>query len=92
MRQHTEIPMQPIEDDEARELGRTLSDIGIGDDDRKNLIRLVCGIAAIDNPVTRQEVAAEAVYSIYLNLEHIFNEVGGYVARVYEEAQKGGGA
>lgn len=89
MKQHTEIPMRPIEDDEARELGHNLTDIGISDRDRKNLITLICGIAAINNQVTRQEVAAEAIHAIYLNLDGIYRETGAFVARIYAENQEG---
>lgn len=88
-KQHTEIPMQPISYSEARELGHSLTDIGIDDRDRKMLITLICGIAAIGNETTRQEVAAEAVHAIYLNLDGIFTEVGAFVACVYTETQKG---
>lgn len=87
--QHTEIPMRPIGDLEARDLGHSLTDIGISDRDRKDLITLICGIAAIENPVTRQEVAAEAVHAIYLNLDGIFHEAGAFVSRIYAESQKG---
>jgi hypothetical protein len=89
-KQHTKIPMQPIEDREAHELGHSLTDIGISDRDRKDLITLVCGIAAIDNQVTRQEIAAEAVHAIYLNLDEIYHETGTFVARIYAETQEGG--
>lgn len=87
--QHTEIPMQPIEDSEAQEIADALTGIGISDRDRKNLITLICGIAAIDNEVTRQEVAAEAVHAIYLNLDAIYHETGAFVAGIYAKMKKG---
>jgi hypothetical protein len=89
-KQHTEIPMLPISDSEARDLGHSLTDIGVSDRDRKDLITLICGIAAIDDEHARQEAAAEAVQAIYLNLDSIFDEAGGFVARIYSEARKGG--
>jgi hypothetical protein len=87
---YTEIPMQPIDHNEARSLGNNLTDIGISDNDRKDLIMLICGIAAIDNPINREEVAAEAVHAIYLNLDGIFHETGAFVARIYKARRKGG--
>lgn len=87
--QHTKIPMQPIEDDDARCIADELTNIGISDRDRQNLIELICGIAAINNPVTRQEVTADAVRAIYLNLDGFEGETGAFVARIYAESQKG---
>jgi hypothetical protein len=88
-KQHTEIPMQPIGDNEAQELAHALTDIGISDRDRSNLMTLICGIAAIDNEVTRQEIAAEAVHAIYLNLDGIYRETGAFVASIYAKMKKG---
>ena len=86
--QHTKIPMQPIEDDDARYIADELTNIGISDRDRQNLIELICGIAAIGNPITRQEVTADAVRAIYLNLDGFEGEAGAFVARIY--AERGG--
>jgi hypothetical protein len=90
IKQHTKIQMQPISDSEAREIGHDLSSIGVDDRDRCNLIMLICGIAAINNPVERQEVAETAVHAIYLNLYELFDEVAAYVARIYAESIKEG--
>jgi len=83
MKQHTKIPMQPISDEDARHIADDLTSIGIDDRDRKNLITLLCGIAAIENPVTRQEVTEDAVRAIYLNLDGLSGEVGAFVSRIY---------
>jgi hypothetical protein len=83
--QHTEIPMRPISESDARSIASNLTNIGIDDGDRKDLILLICGIAAINNPITRQEVAADAIHAIYLNLDGIFAEAGRFVAGIYAE-------
>ncbi len=93
--QHTKIPMRPISDDDARRIADDLTSMGVDDRDRKNLIGLICGIAAIDDSLTRQEVTEWAVRAIYLNLDGFSDEVGSFVACIYaedearEEARKG---
>jgi hypothetical protein len=90
--QHTPINMRPTSEDDARRIADELTNIGIDDHDRKSLITLICGIAVIDNPIRRQEVAEVAVYAIYKNLNGIFDEVARFVAGIYaeEDKQKGG--
>jgi len=90
--QHTPINMRPISQDDARHIADELTSIGIDDRDRKSLIVLICGIAAIDNPIRRQEVAEMAVNAIYMNHDGLFHEVGRFVAGIYaeEDQQKGG--
>jgi hypothetical protein len=90
--QHTPINMRPISQDDARYIADELTSIGIDDRDRKSLIVLICGIAAIDNPIRRQEVAEMAVNAIYMNHDGLFHEVGRFVAGIYaeEDQQKGG--
>jgi hypothetical protein len=86
--QHTKIPMQPISDNDARDIADDLTNIGISDHDRKKLIELICGIAAIDDPVIRQEVTADAVRAIYLNLDGFEAEAGAFVERIYAEQKE----
>jgi hypothetical protein len=90
--QHTPINMRPISEDDARRIADELTNIGIDDHDRKSLITLICGIAVIDSPIRRQEVAEAAVCAIYQNLDSLFDEVARFVAGIYaeEDEQKGG--
>jgi hypothetical protein len=90
---HTDIPMQEIDEDEAAELAEEIS--GGADDydpERKALIRLVCGIAAIKDEEYRHGVAADVARIIFLNLSSIEKEVGHFVARLYAEDEQKGGA
>lgn len=89
---HTDIPMQEINEQAAAELAEEISGGADNyDPERKALIRLVCGIAAIKDEEYRHGVAADVARIIFLNLSSIEKEVGHFVARLYaEDEQKGG--
>jgi hypothetical protein len=84
-RQYTRIRMRPIGDLRAEALALYCAPQDIETHGRDALIELLCGIAAIENPMRRQEVAQQAVLRVYeLNNEHI-ETVARYVEEVIGE-------
>jgi hypothetical protein len=92
-KQRVDFPMKAINEKEAMDLA---DEITLGADDydreRKFLIRLVCGIAAIKDEEQRHGIAADVARVIFLNLTSIEKEVGHFVERLNAEDEQKGGA
>lgn len=82
------VSMQPITDLRAAEIADELTNIGVDDRDRQSLIILICGIAAITDEGYRYDAALLATEAIYRNISGILDEVGEYVAGVYNAQQE----
>jgi hypothetical protein len=84
-RQYTRIRMRPIEELRAARLAVYCAPEEIDTTGRDALIELLCGIAAIESPMRRHEVAQYAVLRVYeLNNEHL-EAVARYVEEVIGE-------
>jgi hypothetical protein len=84
-RQWTRVKMYPIGTLRAEELAQWSAPQDISTTGRDALMELICGIAAIDSQMERQEVAYQAIKAVYqLNNEHA-EEVARWMAGIYGE-------
>lgn len=84
-RQYTRIRMRPIDELRAERLAVYCAPQDTHTTGRDALIELLCGIAAIENPMRRQEVTQWAVACVYeINNEHL-ETVARYVEEVVGE-------
>jgi hypothetical protein len=92
-KQRAEFPMKAINEKEAMDLADEIT-LGADDSDRerKFLIRLVCGIAAIKDEEQRHGMAADVARVTFLNLTSIEKEVSHFVERLNAEDEQKGGA
>lgn len=84
-RNYTYIKMQPVDTLRAVELAERCAPQEADTFGRDDLMELICGIAAIDNQIFRQEIAYQACCAIYrLNNEHGL-EVARWMDKIYRE-------
>jgi hypothetical protein len=77
--------MRPIAELRAEQLAVYCAPQDIETTGRDALLELLCGIAAIENPMRRQEVAQSAVLRVYeINNEHV-ETVARYIEEVIGE-------
>jgi septum formation topological specificity factor MinE len=83
-RQCTAVKMLSIDTLYALDLAQQCAPDDLDTRGRDDLMELICGIAAIDNQMYRQEVAYQAIRAIYqLNNEH-GEEINRWMNRLYE--------
>ena len=83
-RQWTPVEMLPIDENYAVFLAEQCAPDDLDSSGRDMLMELICGIAAIEHPMYRQELAYQAIRVIYqLNNEH-GEEINRWMARIYK--------
>ncbi len=90
-RQYTRATMLPIETPRAEHLGRYTADMSIDSARREALIELLCGIAAIEDHMLRQEVALQAMLAVYNMGNEVSEHLAQVVNRINREREEGGG-
>ena len=84
-RQYTRIKMRPVDQLRAERLAVYCAPQDVDTTARDAMIELLCGIAAIENHMRRQEVTQQVVMRVYeINNEHI-ETVARYVEEVIGE-------
>lgn len=81
VRQYTRVRMFPVDVLRAAELAERCAPQDSEPNGRKDLIELLCGIAAIDDAMRRQEVTLQAIRAVYHTGNEHLEDLARYVKR-----------